>query len=241
MFEDALQYPWTGEEKVKTLLVGGLCSFFAVLILPGVLAFGYQVRVTRRVSRGETETPPAFDDLGGLFVDGLAAIAIIIVYLVTIAVLYLAVAVLVAVPVALSAGPTAGSSEMFQGVGAILVLVGAVVELVVIFTVLYLLPAGLAAYAYTAEFGAAFSPSTLRAVGTDRSYAIGVLVAVGILFVAQAAGYAALFTIVGIPLVPVIGFYGNVAGSFAIVAGVADTSLVSESRDADSPAGQPAV
>ncbi|MBX0303435.1 DUF4013 domain-containing protein [Haloarcula salinisoli] len=241
MFEDALKYPWTGEEKVKTLLIGGLCSLFAVLIIPGVLAFGYQVRVTRQVSQGETETPPVFDDWGGLFVDGLAAFGIIIGYIIVTALLYLALAVAVAIPIALAAGPTASTSEMFQGVGAVLVLVAALVEVVVIFTVLYLLPAGLAAYAYTGKFSAAFSPSTLRAVGTDRSYAIGVLVALGVSFVAQAAGYAALFTIVGILLVPVIGFYGNVASAYAIGAGVADTPLVSESRDVESPEAQPAV
>ena len=101
--------------------------------------------------------------------------------------------------------------------------------------------AAVAAYALTGRFASAFSPSTLRTVGTDGSYAVAWVVAIVVGFLAQVVGGVFTLTLVGAVLVPFVTFYGNVAGAYAIGTGVAETALGPESSDTESPAGRPAV
>lgn len=220
MFEDAIRYPWTGDERAKNVLIGGVLSILgAFLLLPIFVVYGYLVRVIRDASAGSVEEPPGFAEWPEMFVDGLKVFAVSLVYsLLPMLVFGLAMAAWV-VPAAVSTGP-GGSSETFVGLGFFAGLLLLFLGVAAMFVLLYLLPAGVAAFALTDDLSAALSPSTVREIATSGDYATGWLVAVGLTILANAVATAAAMTIVGIALLPFIGFYGNVAAAYAVGRGV---------------------
>lgn len=223
MFEDALRYPWTGDDRLETIVVGGVLGLLGMLVVPMFLVFGYLVRVVRRVGEGD-EAPPSFDDWGELLVDGLKAFVVVLVYgLVPAFVLTVAaLALFLPVTVVEETGPgaTASSGTLIDPVGLVVALAVVVLALGLTLVALYLLPAGVAALARTGRLGAAFSPSQLRRIGLSGRYATGWLVAVGISILASVAAGVLAATVVGAVLVPFVNFYGNVAGAYAIGRGV---------------------
>ncbi|WP_336339183.1 DUF4013 domain-containing protein [Haloarcula brevis] len=226
MLEDAIRYPWNGEQKVETILIGGVLSLLGVFFVPALFVYGYLVRVVRAVSDGDDEVPPVFDEWGDLLVEGVVAFLISLVYsLVPLVVIGLAIASLV-LPVSVvstaSGEPTAG----FAVGGLLLALVVVAVTLVVSLGAAYLLPAAVAAYAVTGRVGAAFSPGTLRAIGGSETYAVAWLVAVVIAIGAQVVGGFATVTVVGAILVPFLSFYGNVAGAYAVGTAIREVPAV---------------
>ncbi|MFC6973524.1 DUF4013 domain-containing protein [Halomicroarcula sp. GCM10025709] len=241
MFEDALRYPWAGEHRLETILVGGVLTLLGVLFVPILVVYGYLVRVVRAVSAGDDAVPPAFDDWGELLVDGVVAFVVSFVYALVPAT-FVTVAVLTfVIPVTVVGGTEVTQLPRTVAAGGVLLaILVAVLAVVVLLGALYLLPAALAAYAVTGRIASAFSPSTLRAIGGDGSYAIALIVALVIGFLAQVIGGLAAATVIGVLLVPFITFYGNVAAAYAIGIGVRDTPLVRQHRE-DSPSGQPAV
>ncbi|GGN89795.1 DUF4013 domain-containing protein [Haloarcula pellucida] len=240
MFEDALRFPWNGEKKVETLLVGGVLSLLGFLFVPLLFVYGYLVRVVRQVAAGNTEAPPVFDEWGDLLVDGVVAFVISLVYLLVPVIAIAVAAFLFLVPVTIVEGGTGPRTGLLAAGGVLVALLVLSVTLVLLLAALYLLPAGVAAYARTGRFGAAFSPGDLRSVAGDRRYAIGWLVFVAIGVLAQLLAGAIAATGVGALLVPFVVFYGNVASAYAIGAGVADVDIASET-DEDATTGQPAV
>jgi len=190
-------------------------------IVPLFLGNGYLVRVVRQVAAGDTETPPAFEGWGELFVEGLVSLLITFVYVLVPSVVF--TGLLVGISSVLDATGAGGGA--MSGVTVALLLVFGLVALLVVLAALYLLPAAWAAYAVTGKFGSAFSPSTLRTVGGDKRYLMGVLIALVINFFAQFAANMVVLIIVGILLVPFVIFYCQVASAYAIGAGVADTPL----------------
>jgi hypothetical protein len=82
MIEDALRYQTEGEDWVKRVVIGGLMSFLAFLVIPVFTFNGYMIDVARRVLRGETTTPPAWEelDLVETTIDGVKQFVIIFVY-----------------------------------------------------------------------------------------------------------------------------------------------------------------
>ncbi|WP_277541464.1 DUF4013 domain-containing protein [Haloarcula laminariae] len=236
MFEDAIEYPWRGEQHVETIVIGGVLTLLGILFIPVLFVNGYHVRVIRRVSAGETEAPPVFDDWGDLLVDGLVTLLIGFAYMLVPLVLFLVSWFAIFIPVA-GSGVGGSAGDVFAVLGVVAVLAFMLVAFLVGLAALYLLPAAVAAYAVTGEVGSAFSPSTIRSVGVNKAYLTGVVIAVAINFLAQLAGNVVVFTIVGIVLIPFITFYGNVASAYAIGAGVADTPLCADEPEPD--ANQP--
>ncbi|EMA30249.1 DUF4013 domain-containing protein [Haloarcula japonica] len=230
MLEDALRYPWTGEQKVETILIGGVLTLLGVFFIPALFMYGYLVRVIRAVSAGDDEVPPVFDDWGDLFIEGVVAFLISLVYsLVPLVVIGLAIAsfVLPASVVTTTGGEPAPGLSI---IGLLLALVVVTVTVVGSLGAVYLLPAAVAAYAVTGRVGAAFSPGTLRAIGGSQTYAVAWLVAVAIAIGAQVVGGLASVTVVGAVLIPFLSFYGNVAGAYAIGTAVREVpALASES------------
>ncbi|EMA02023.1 Protein of unknown function [Haloarcula vallismortis] len=216
MLEDAIRYPWNGEQKVETILIGGVLSLLGVFFIPVLFVFGYLVRVIRAVTDGDDEVPPVFEEWGDLLIEGLVAFLISLVYsLVPLVVIGLAIASFI---LPFSVVTTTGG-EPSSGIaigGLLLALVIVFVTVVVSLGAAYLLPAAVAAYAVTGRVGAAFSPGTLRAIGGSGTYAVAWLVAVAIGIGAQVLGGLASATVLGAVLVPFVSFYGNVAGAYAI-------------------------
>ncbi len=63
---------------LRKLLVGSLVTLFGILVLPLPLLIGYQLRVVRNTARGDARPIPEWEDWGGLFMDGLRVLALII-------------------------------------------------------------------------------------------------------------------------------------------------------------------
>ena len=63
MLSESIGYLRNSEEWVKTVVVGGLLTFFGFLVVPGVLVVGYLLRVLRARMHGEEE-PPVFVEWG---------------------------------------------------------------------------------------------------------------------------------------------------------------------------------
>jgi len=241
MLEDAIRYPWTGEQRVETLAIGGVLSLLGVFFLPILFVYGYLVRVIRQVANGDTDAPPVFDEWEELLVDGLVVFGISLVYVLVPSLVLAAGTVVWLVPVGVGVGVGGNGGGVLAVLGALLALFVTLLGFLALLGAFYLVPAAVAAYALTGRFASAFSPSTLRTVGTDGSYAVAWVVAIVVGFLAQVVGGVFTLTLVGAVLVPFVTFYGNVAGAYAIGTGVAETALGPESSDAESPAGRPAV
>lgn len=61
---------------IKKILIGGVFTLLAAALVGAPFVMGYLVRLTRNVARGEPRPLPEWDDLGGLFMDGLRALAV---------------------------------------------------------------------------------------------------------------------------------------------------------------------
>ena len=122
----------------------------------------------------------------------------------------------------------------------VLALATAAVGLITLLAAVYLFPAAIAAFARTGSFGAAFSPSLLRRIGTDGDYAVAWLIAIVIGIIAQIVAGAVAITVLGLVLVPFVTFYGNIASAYAIGRGIESVPLPDEQSE-ESATGQPAV
>jgi hypothetical protein len=240
MLEDALRFPWKGEQNVETILIGGVLSLLGVFFVPTLFVYGYLVRVIRQVATGDDELPPVFDEWGELLVDGVLAFAISLVYFLVPAVVITVgvLAWILPVGVGTSVGGTGGNSVAILGV--LLALATAAVGLITLLAAVYLFPAAIAAFARTGSFGAAFSPSLLRRIGTDGDYAVAWLIAIVIGIIAQIVAGAVAITVLGLVLVPFVTFYGNIASAYAIGRGIESVPLPDEQSE-ESATGQPAV
>jgi len=65
---------------VKKVLIGGLFALLSFLIVGAFFVAGYWVRFLRRVAAGEPRPLPEWDDLGGIFKDGLKLLGAYLVY-----------------------------------------------------------------------------------------------------------------------------------------------------------------
>jgi hypothetical protein len=61
---------------VKKLLIGGAFTFLSALLVGAFFVAGYFSRFVRRVAAGEARPLPEWDDLGGIFGDGLRLVAL---------------------------------------------------------------------------------------------------------------------------------------------------------------------
>lgn len=73
----SFRYPLS---NVKRMLGLGLLLATSILIVPAVFAYGYFLRIMKCSFSGSNELPP-FEDWGGMFVDGLKYIIVMIVYI----------------------------------------------------------------------------------------------------------------------------------------------------------------
>ncbi|QLG62575.1 DUF4013 domain-containing protein [Halorarum salinum] len=200
MLGDALRYPIESDDRVATLVIGGLLLVLGVLVLPAFVVQGYLVRVLDSSARGESEAP-SFTDWGGLFVDGLK-----------LTVVGLVVGIVIAVPFVLVTALLTGGLVAVGDSGGNVAALGVVVALVYVLlsvlalVVAYFLPAMFTNFAVEGRLGAAFDLSTVTSVALTTDYLVAVLLAVvlGSVVNAVAAPFAVL--LVGIPLL----FYGQV-------------------------------
>ena len=233
MFQEALNYPRNSDSAVKNVAIGGVLLFLSVLFVPTFFVLGYVVRSLRNVMNG-IEEPPAFDEWGELFVDGLKAFAI--------GLAYSLVPAAIAIVAVVMSGATLGLTGPGRSGGlvvAVIALGALALGTVVSLLLAYLLPAAIVAWVRTDSLGAAFSPAELRVLAFSKTYATGWVVALGISLLAAIVSGALGTILVGGLLAPFITFYANVAGAHAIGSAVREMPAV---EDGDETAvSQPAA
>ncbi len=229
MFEEAIRYPWKGEDHLKNVAIGGVLTLLSFLLVPMFVVFGYVVEVIRRVGTGDVEEPPAYEDWGTLLVDGFKAFVVTLVYSLIPALIFAFAVFSWFVPVVVSSGsePSGG----LVALGFVLGLGVFLVALVVSLAFAYVTPAAVAAFARTGRVGAAFSPTELRSIGGHRGYAVAWVVALGVTLIAGAISSALSVTGAGAILGAFVVYYGTVAAAYAIGEGVGDVPVVEEREE----------
>jgi hypothetical protein len=66
---------------IKKILIGGAFTLLAAVLIGAPFVMGYLVRLARNVARGDVRPLPEWDDLGGIFMDGLRALVVYLGYL----------------------------------------------------------------------------------------------------------------------------------------------------------------
>lgn len=235
MIEQSLNYLRSSEEWVKTVLIGGVLTLFGVLLVPLFLVIGYYVRVLRGTMHDEAE-PPVFDDWGDLLMDGLKGFAIYLVYGLVPGIIG---AIIAAVGIG---GAVAGDSGVAGAVGGIVALVGFLVALVFGLAAAYIIPAALANYVEKDDLMAGFALGDLRSVIMTGEYAMGWLLAFGLLFGAGlVTSVLSIVPVVGTVLGIFLTFYAAVAAFYVIGHTWADLHPVDLHEEDEMPGQQPAV
>jgi hypothetical protein len=224
--ESALTYPTESDDWVKTLLIGGLLTLFAVLIVPAFFLYGYLLRVLRAGMDGATE-PPAFDDWGTLLREGVVATVVLLVY-------QLVPLFVAAVTVGGSVAALGTGSEVGGAVGVVGLLAGLALSALVALVFGYLTLIALANYAHVGTVGAAFDVSVLRAVAVNGDYAVPWLYGVGVLIgAAVVSGVVGLIPLLGAVAGAFVTFYGQVVAAWLWGKGFADATGVGGGTEAD--------
>lgn len=203
MLEDGLSYPMQGDSWIGRMLIGGLILFFAFLIIPIFFFQGYLLRVLGSTVRGESE-PPAWDDWGGLFVDGLKATVVAFVYGIVPTIVFVGIGT-VLVGLGGAAGDSGGG--ILAGFGLLTFLFFIPVLLIVY----YIVPAALANMAAEGSIGAAFDFDMISNVVLSVDYLVAVLMPIVVGVIINIISFVLGITIIGYLLVPFVSFYGQVA------------------------------
>ncbi|WP_318569773.1 DUF4013 domain-containing protein [Salinigranum marinum] len=178
--EALLTYPMESDDWLVTVLIGTVLTLLSVFIIPGILVYGYLVRVLR-AGMDDAPEPPAFGDWGSLFVEGLVATVILFVY-------QLIPLVVFAVTVGGSLAAIATGSRVGAGVGMAGLFGGLALSVVLALVFSYVGLVGVANYAREGTIGAGFDVGVIIDVGTDGAYAIPWAVGVLVLIVASVVG-----------------------------------------------------
>jgi len=205
MISEAIDYPRSNDDTVRTLLIGGLLALTSVLIIPAIVLVGYLMRVIRSVAHGD-ERAPAFGDWEGLFREGVRGSVVALAYAIVSAI---GAVVFVGGALALAGDATA--------IGAVLLVIGGLLWIALSLAAAYVTPAALANVAERGRIGAGFDVATLRPVLFSESYATAWLVAAGFVL----AGGVVSGVLAGIPALGAIagafvGFYAGVAAYYVI-------------------------
>lgn len=209
MFETALRYPWDDGDGAMTIAIGGILSVLTFLLVPIVLLAGYTLRVLAAVAEDEEAPLPAWEDWAGLFVDGLKAIAVSLVYGVGPVLLVVLSVLAILVPV---------TTQVSQVVS--LVFVGlALLSLPLTLLGIYLLPAALVRVATTGRVGAGFAVRSVWRTATTGTYVTGWLYGVGITLAAGVLSSLLAATVIGGVLTPFLTFYAGVSAAYCYARG----------------------
>lgn len=185
---------------------------FSWLLIPGLAAWGYVLRVLKETSEG-AEEPGPFEDWGELIADGLMSIVIAIVYaIVPFAIYFVMLTVILG---GAQAGGDAGG--LLAGFGV----VGFLLALVLFFVVQYILPAALTNYAREDSFGAAFDFKALKPVLLSNQYIIATLLLVAVvgivlptvIFVIGTITFGIGFLLLA-PVMPFVYFWMYLVGAY---------------------------
>ncbi|SFG33667.1 Protein of unknown function [Halopelagius inordinatus] len=206
MLGDSLSYPLNSDDRIATILIGGLLSVLGVLVIPAFVIQGYLVRVLRGAAKGEPAAP-SFTDWGDLIVDGIKLFVVNLAYGLLIAIPMAVFSFALFVPVSVSSN--GGSPQPSAAVGIVAV-VGGLLLLVFALLVAYVLPAAMTNFAVEDSLGAAFDFSTIWSGATTSEYFVGWVLAIVVGVVGGLVGSALSVVLVGIFVlfyVQVVSYY----------------------------------
>ncbi|WP_243637752.1 DUF4013 domain-containing protein [Natrarchaeobius oligotrophus] len=185
------------------MIIGSVLGLLSFLLIPAFFVAGYLVRVLETTVDGADE-PPEFEEWGDLFVKGLVATVISIVYSFVPFVIYMVV-----VFTLVGAGGVIGGDGggVLAGLGFVTMLTFIPLMLVIY----YVVPAALTNYAHTGSINGAFDFGVIKSVVLSFEYLLAVLLPIVIAVIAWVVMALLTMTIVGIVLVPVVYFYSYVA------------------------------
>lgn len=142
---------------IKKVLIGGVFMLLSAMLVGAVFVAGYGVRLLRRSAAGEPRPLPEWDDLGGLFGDGLRPLGLYFAYALPVTIVPVGLmVVLMAATSGLSHAGSRGASDTFAALAA-MGFMGLYALMAVVMLVLSLyLPAALARMVMLDRFGAGF-------------------------------------------------------------------------------------
>jgi len=147
-------------EWIVKVLIGGVFALLCTILVGAPFLLGYVARTMKRVAAGDPRPLPAWDDLGGLFGDGLRLFGVQIVYSLGVAAVVLApMCVLGAGAVAVSgtAERAPGAEDVLGAVGALGIAVFYLLAGVLGLALAVYLPAALARTAMRESFAEGFN------------------------------------------------------------------------------------
>lgn len=147
----ALRVLFDDPDWVKKTLFGSLFVLLGFVFIGIFWSMGYIVRVIRNTARGDAQPLPDWDDLGGIFQDGLAPVGAMLAYVLGICVV---IGVMLGCVFGLAAA--GGSSDAAEAMGALGVLAINLLSLVLYLAMLVFLPAALTRLVLQDRFAAAF-------------------------------------------------------------------------------------
>ncbi|WP_058992598.1 DUF4013 domain-containing protein [Haloarcula sp. CBA1127] len=214
MIEDALRYQTQGDDWAKRVALGGVVLFFGFLLVPLFTFQGYMLEVMRRVLRGETDTPPAWDelDLVDITVDGVRHTVVVMGY-------GLLLTLVLAIPGLLVLGGGLGGSEGLLLVG---LLVAALLYFIGVLAMAVVLPVATGNFVRTDSIAAGFDRDVLSSVGTNRTMLMAVVMAFAVNILVSVGATVLGFTIIGYLVVPFLAFVGQSAIMYIWGRGFAD-------------------
>lgn len=200
------RFPFGDRQSKERFWIGTGLIFagFFIPIIPGLLVFGYVLRVLRATSQGEEPNMPAWDDWSGLLSLGFRGAIVYLVFLLPALVVFLFgyaayFGSFLAIPLSASSDPDAAAASvlaMFAGMGAMFL------SLAIGFFLLVLglipLPASVSHFVAKDQLGAAFRVREWWPIlkGNWLGYFICFVTAAGILGIMYFALLALFYTVV---------------------------------------------
>ncbi|MCM2258238.1 MAG: DUF4013 domain-containing protein [Vicinamibacteria bacterium] len=160
-FARAFTFAFEDPDWIKKIAIGGVFTLLSSLIIGIFFVVGYMVRVIRNVANGAPRPLPEWDDLGGIFNDGLAPVGAYLAY-------GLGVALLISPFFCMMAfvGPMLGGEDGGAMAG-MMIAVGAIAFYGAIFLLSlglwFWMPAAMLRVSLQGRFGAAFEFSEILA------------------------------------------------------------------------------
>lgn len=203
---DALRYPTVREDWYRTIVIGGVLSVFAFLIIPIFLIFGYLVRVMQAQLMHESD-PPYFAEWADLFVVGFKGFIIGFVYM-------LIPLIVMGITIGGAAIAFATGTDIGTGLGVMGLVGGGILTALLVLLFGYVTIAGIVNFARTEQLGDGFDLGTVGSVIGTREYAVAWLSAVLVLFVAAIiAGALNEAPVIGVILGAFLMFYAQMVAA----------------------------
>ena len=156
-FSRTLKFVFEDPEWAKKVLIGGAFMLLSIFLVGTFFVMGYFMRVIQRAARGEARPLPEWDDLGGIFGDGVKAVGVYLAYTLPPFLLLIGMAFAAAIFGGGMIGILQHSQEAADAFGALASLAFLVVYLlfwVLMLALMFFLPAPLTRMALVGDFRA---------------------------------------------------------------------------------------